>query len=301
MFGYYLELALRGLRHNMPLTALMVAAIGAGVGASVTALTALRALSADPIPTKSSRLFNVRIDNWGPHMPNNSESRDLLDYPDAVALRRAPRALRQSSMYAITFSVTPKIGDAAPFTVMGRAVTSDFFSMFAAPLVAGASWSKADDATGANVVVIGAKLAARLYPRGDAIGQIVTLGDRPYRIVGVLNTWHFQPRVYDLSSRIFQETEDVFVPFTAAVNLHLWAMGGVSCNRPVSPAWDSRLASECRWLQYWVELPDRRRSARLSRWAGVLFAGAAPGSGRFRWEPDVEFARRKPDAAPPRT
>jgi putative ABC transport system permease protein len=288
MFGYYLELALRGLRRNVPLTVLMIAAIGAGVGASVTALTALRALSADPIPSKSSQLFNVRIDNWGPHTPNNVESRDEVDYPDAMALLRAQRAARQSPMYAVTFSVTPKTGDAAPFTVMGRATTSDFFQMFAAPIAAGAPWSKADDAAGANVVVIGAKLAARLYPQGDAVGQIVTLSDQPYRIVGILKTWHFQPRVYDLSSHLFQETEDVFLPLTAAVNRHLWSIGGVSCIQPLSPAWDSRLASECRWLQYWVELPDAA-AVRNYRDGLVAYSQEQRHLGRFRWQPDVEL------------
>jgi putative ABC transport system permease protein len=288
MFGYYVGLALRGLRRNVPLTALMMAAIGAGVGASVTALSALRALSADPIPAKSSQLFNVRVDNWGPHAPNNAESRDLLDYPDALALLRAGRAVRQSPMYAVTFSVVPKSGDAAPFAVMGRAVTADFFSMFVPPIAAGAAWSRADDAAGANVVVIGAKLAARLYPRGDAVGQIVTLGDQPYRVVGVLKSWHFQPRVYDLSSRLFQETEDVFLPFTAALNRHLWTMGGVSCIQPLSPAWASRLASECRWLQYWVELPDAA-AVRNYRDDLMSYSQEQRRIGRFRWAPNVEL------------
>jgi putative ABC transport system permease protein len=191
-------------------------------------------------------------------------------------------------MYAVTFSATPKTRDGAPFTVMGRAVTSDFFQMFAAPIAAGAAWSKADDEAGANVVVIGAKLAARLYPRGAAVGQIVTLGDQPYRVVGVLNAWHFQPRVYDLSSHMFQETEDVFLPFTAAVNRHLWSMGGVSCNQPLSPAWDSRLASECRWLQYWVELPDAAAVRDYRDGLGSYFQEQRR-LGRFHWAPDVEL------------
>ena len=66
MFGYYLQLALRSLKRNVMLTALMIAAIGVGIGASMTTLTVFRAMSGDPIPRKSSRLFAVQIDNWGP-------------------------------------------------------------------------------------------------------------------------------------------------------------------------------------------------------------------------------------------
>ncbi len=41
MFAYSLEIALRSLRRNLVLTALMVAAIGVGIGASMTMLTTL--------------------------------------------------------------------------------------------------------------------------------------------------------------------------------------------------------------------------------------------------------------------
>src|ERR1700761_8729196 len=66
MFSYYLGLALRSLKRNKVLTALMIAAIGVGIGASMTTLTVFRAMSGDPIPGKSRQLFAVQIDNWGP-------------------------------------------------------------------------------------------------------------------------------------------------------------------------------------------------------------------------------------------
>jgi hypothetical protein len=56
MFGYYFRLGLRSLKRSVILTALMVAAIGVGIGACMTALTVFRAMSGDPIPQKSSQL-----------------------------------------------------------------------------------------------------------------------------------------------------------------------------------------------------------------------------------------------------
>ena len=50
MFGYYFNLALRSLRRNKVLTALMVLAIALGIGASMTTLTVLHLLSGDPLP-----------------------------------------------------------------------------------------------------------------------------------------------------------------------------------------------------------------------------------------------------------
>ncbi|HJR14063.1 MAG TPA: ABC transporter permease, partial [Rhodanobacteraceae bacterium] len=53
MFAYYLDLALRSLKRNKALTALMVLAIALGIGASMTTLTVLHVLSGDPLPDKS--------------------------------------------------------------------------------------------------------------------------------------------------------------------------------------------------------------------------------------------------------
>ena len=54
MFGYYLNLALRSLKRNRALTALMVLAIAVGIGASMTTLTVMHLLSGDPLPGRSS-------------------------------------------------------------------------------------------------------------------------------------------------------------------------------------------------------------------------------------------------------
>jgi hypothetical protein len=53
VFNYYFGLALRSLKRNVVLTVLMIAAIGVGIGASMTTLTLFRAMSDDPIPEKS--------------------------------------------------------------------------------------------------------------------------------------------------------------------------------------------------------------------------------------------------------
>jgi len=286
MLGYYLQLALRSLRRNRPLTALMIAAIGVGVGASVTLYTALEAMSADPIPAKSSQLFNVQVDNWGKDQESGELAREQIAYPDAAALLRAKPALHQSPMYPLAFNIRPTTGDIKQFSAPARAVTADFFGMFLAPFASGGPWLRADDQRHANVVVLGASLAARLYPAGNAVGNVITLKDRVYHIVGVLKPWRLEPRVYDLTFRVFLQTEDIYLPFSAAIANQLWTAGGNWCNRPFPPTWDGRLASECRWLQYWVELPT---ASAVADYHGFLvsYAQEQRRLGRFHWSPDV--------------
>ena len=123
MFRYYLWLAVRSLRRNPVLTALMVIAIGLGIGASMTTLTMFRAMSGDPIPDKSSRLFAPQLDNWGPdHRDKAGEPPQLqLSYTDAHALMEAHRGLRQTAMYATAFALTPADPQMRPFHATGRA------------------------------------------------------------------------------------------------------------------------------------------------------------------------------------
>ncbi|MGH8144646.1 MAG: ABC transporter permease, partial [Steroidobacteraceae bacterium] len=109
MFGYYLTLALRSLRCNLVLTALVIGAIAVGISGSMTMLTILRAASGDPIPKKSGQLFTPQIDVYGPtaarlsrkNLPSN------LSYTDATALMRAHAAPRQAAMYETEVVVTP--------------------------------------------------------------------------------------------------------------------------------------------------------------------------------------------------
>jgi putative ABC transport system permease protein len=61
-FAYYLEMAVRSLRRNPMLTALMILAVALGIGACMTTLTALHVLSGDPLPGKSGSIYMPRID-----------------------------------------------------------------------------------------------------------------------------------------------------------------------------------------------------------------------------------------------
>jgi putative ABC transport system permease protein len=253
MLRYHLKLAFSALKRNALLTLLMIAAIAVGVGSAMSVLAVLRGLSGDPIPSKSQRLFGIWIDNWGPEGPHDTD--DQLSYLDAIALMRAHRGVRQSAMYAVALYVTPAAVDMMPFTATGRAVYADFFNMFEAPFRAGSPWSSQDEQDKSNVVVVGAKLAERLFPNGDAVGQTIVLNQRDYRIVGVLAPWNFQPRIYDLTPGYFQDTEDVFLPFPTAIDRNMYTNGLMPCVGPDPAGWVALLNSECRWLQFWTELP----------------------------------------------
>jgi putative ABC transport system permease protein len=255
MLGYYLEVGIHGLRRNLILTALTVAAIAIGIGTSMTVYTVLHTLSADPIPAKSSRLFTPFIDNWGPDSPIDDTSRTKLTYRDAMAMMRARQGQRQTAMYAVKFVVTPEGAQSRPFEATGRAVYRDFFPMFDVPFEAGGPWTAADDEDKANVAVIGANLAARLFPRSNAVGKTVTLGQHDFRVVGVLGPWNPQPRFYDVAGR---DTEDVFLPLSTALDQQIERAGSIECKKmPAEPGWLSYLNSECIGWSF----PAQRRRA----------------------------------------
>lgn len=89
--GYYLSLALRSPRRNPALTALMVIAIGVGIGASMATLTVFRAMAADPIADHATQLFVPQIDALGTGPA--AAGPQPLDRDGAVLPRRARRRL----------------------------------------------------------------------------------------------------------------------------------------------------------------------------------------------------------------
>ena len=293
MLAHYFELAVRSLRSNIALTALTILAVGVGIGASMTVFTLLRAVSTDPIPTKSRQLFIPQIDNWGPAgagepMEKVNGLQDLLTYRDAMALMNARGGVRQTAMYPVYFNVVPQAHGMLPFGVMGRAVYGGFFPMFEVPFRAGGPWSAADDTGGANVVVIGSRLADKLFPGENPVGRTISLSLHDYQIVGVLEQWDPQPRFYDITDGRYAESEDVFLPFRTAIDRQIASAGNSDCISASAPGWAGFVSSECIWIGFWVELPTAR-SAREYRQFLANYAQSQRQQGRFNWSPRTEL------------
>mgnify|MGYP001078271806 FL=1 len=288
MFSYYLELALRSLKRSPGLTALMVLAIGFGVAASMTSWSVFRAVSGDPIPWKSSRLFVPQIDNWGPNgRSSDGEPPNAMSYTDAMALMRDHRAKRQSAMYQISPSVVPAEAGKHPLNVSGHAVYGEFFPMLDVPFKYGSGWSASDDEGRAQVVVISSKLNQKLFGGESSVGRSVNIEGKDYRVVGVLDEWNPQPRFYDVvnTGGFSVNGDDVFLPFPTAIQADLSNDGNTNCNAvPKESGFVGLQHSECVWIAFMAELDAGAEAAYRDYLEG--YARDQQRAGRFAWVPN---------------
>lgn len=290
MFRYYLDLAWRSLRRSPGLTALMVLAIGFGVGASMTTYSVFRAVSGDPIPWKSSRLFFPQIDTWGPRSQRDGsvEPADAFPYADAINLMRDHRARLQSAMYMIAPSIMPPGTGKHPINISGHAVFSDFFPMVEAPFAFGGGWNANDDHQRAAVVVISSKLNRKLFGGENSVGRTVNMEGRDYRVVGVLGDWNPQPVFYDVvtSGGFSTGTDDIFLPFERAIDVGISNDGRTSCFVSATEAGFVGLQrSSCHWVSYMVQLDS---AAEVDAYRQYLdgYARDQQKAGRFSWAPN---------------
>lgn len=290
MFRYYVMLGFASLRRNPALTALMIVLIGAGCASSMITFAALRAITADPLPSRSAQLFAPQIDNFGPHhAANDGDLPSALSYIDTMALLKSHKGRRQAAMYEVSFTLVPAEATREPFSVVGYAASDDTFSMFDVPFIQGGPWSLKDDSEGGNAVVISRRLGQKLFGKENSLGREVRLGDHGYRVTGVMGDWNPQPRFYATAS-IHVTTDvgeplDFFVPFSTAVNLHLPARWGNDCAAGYKDAgFDNMLHSECSWISFWVQLSTEDAVNRYRQYLDG-YAAEQRRLGRFSWPP----------------
>jgi putative ABC transport system permease protein len=291
VFGYYLDLALRSLKRNPVLTGLMITAIGFGIGTSMTSLSVSRAMSGDPIPEKSHKLFMVQIDSWGPDKRGERNEDGLdenLSYIDAMALKDLRAAQRQTLIYSTHLNARPEDPKLKPVGIIVPAVDSDFFPMFNAPFKFGGAWSRSDDQDGNPVVVISRKLNDQFFAGANSIGKTFILDGNSYRVVGVLDNWPLVPRFYNLHIRPYGQIDEIFIPFTRAIKAQASATSGMSCQDTTTASFEVRLRSECLWIQLWVELPA---AIDVVKYRSVLdnYALDQQRTGRFHWPPHTQI------------
>lgn len=287
MLAYYLDLAFRSFRRNVPLTVLMIVAIAFGVGASMTTLTVLHVLSVDPIPSKSVQLYYVQLDpRTALGAVPGEEPIEQSARADAEALVRARRADRQAMMTSGNAAVEPQRAGLEPFFVESRWTSADFFAMFRVPFIAGGAWNADDDARASRVAVIARALADKLFGSIDVVGRTVRVEGTEMRIVGVIDDWRPVPHFYDLNTDAYAKGEQMFVPFSTSSELKLSRSGNLNC-------WDETpdpeaVGAPCEWIQLWVELDSPEKAAAYREYL-VQYSADQRTAGAYQRPPNVRL------------
>ncbi|KPH94004.1 ABC transporter ATP-binding protein [Pseudoalteromonas porphyrae] len=261
MLLHYLDLSWRSFKRTPLVSFLMVLAIAIGIGITMTSLSVYHMMSADPIPEKSSQLYNVQLQTmdegrtWWKYdnMPLQ------LTYQDAVNLLNAPVETNKVAMVRSGFSVHLNSDTLKPFIGGARLTTPDFFDMFNVPFIYGGVWTQQQEQTAAPVVVLSEKINDKLFAGENSVGKMIYLDDLSYEVIGVIADWQLTTKYYDLNNGAFNDTEELFMPFSLleANEFNNWGNTN-GWKHEVTHTFKDKLQSEMFWIQFWVQLPDEK-------------------------------------------
>ena len=275
MFGYHLKTAVKSLKRNPILSALLIAGIALGICVSTSFVTLRHMYTQDPLPGKSDKVFYVRLDSWGKEQAfgggagtrTTKAIPDQLTYRDAMNLMQSPVPPRKSAMYITRLFVYPDPKIARPFQPDIRLTYGDLFEMFNMPFAYGGPWTKEADAKPEPVIVIDDATNHRLFAGANSVGKTLRVGERDYRIVGVLAPWRPAVRLFEMNRNATGAPEPIYMPFKFGELLKLWSYGNNSgwAHEKINSFQDN-LNSERIWVQYWVELPNAETRSAYEQW-----------------------------------
>lgn len=246
---YNFSLSLRSFRKTPGVTLLSCLAIALGISACMTMITVRYAMTGDPFPEKSDRIFHVQVDTRMGQARKGSPL-DGVNYSDSHELLTLPLGAKRSTA---TFSTQLSVGlpNQAAELALVRGATSDFFGMFNIRFVNGAPWTSVQDDQKAQLVILSKNRSLRLFGKTDVVGESVKIGGQTFRVSGVMEGWRPAPRFFDLSNGAYSRTEEFFIPVTAAIAIPA-EPAYMSCWGDPGPP-DQIVAAPCGWLQFWVE------------------------------------------------
>ena len=293
--GYYLQLVLRSVARKPWISALMVLAIGLGVGACITTLTVYHLLSGDPLPQKSSRIFYPQVD------PETSafvrrDPPDLMDYTSAVDLWKSGRADRQAVTTNSPLKILPTGAGTTAFDAPSLETTHDFFPMFDVPFQYGGPWSATDDTARAQVAVISKSLNERLFSGENSVGRMLPLAHGAVRIVGVLKHWRPAPMFFEVvagrysggdTSGFYIKAPQVYLPFFTGMQLNMGRFQVFTCWK--TPTNMVHLENQpCDWVSLWVQMDTAAKAQAYHRYL-VDYSDQQRALGRFTHPTNVRL------------
>ena len=263
MLAYNVFIALKSLRRNRVLTALIVSGIALGIAVATTFSTVRHVFARDPVPQKSGVLHYVRMDNWDPAKPypgsDPTRPPTQITHRDMVEIMKSKIPARQTGTFRTLYYVYPDPKVGRPFQQNVRLCFSDFFPMFQTPFRYGSGWDRKADESPESVVVLSQPLNEKLFGGANSVGKSVRFGEHEFRVVGVLDRFRPSVKFYDVTQNPYGPPEDAFIPFNFLRPLKVQTVGNRDgWKSPPMPGFEGFLLSETVWIQMWVELPDRQ-------------------------------------------
>jgi putative ABC transport system permease protein len=166
-----LRYAIRGLRAAPGFTLVALATLALGIGATSAIFTVVNAVLLRPLPFREpSRLVTI-------------SSLPFVSMPDSeyAAYRAQNRTFEEIA--GMKGTVAAMLGAGEPANVRGRSVSASFWNTLGvAPLIGRVFGESETDA----VVLSHALWAKQFQSRQDALGKVVQLNGKPFRVTGVM-------------------------------------------------------------------------------------------------------------------
>ncbi|HEX6084985.1 MAG TPA: ABC transporter permease [Thermoanaerobaculia bacterium] len=124
------------------------------------------------------------VDDWW-----NYRNRRVMDYRYADQLKRIIAATPNSELVTAVPTMNTmrsiKFGDNEVQGVFTQGTTDEFLVTSTPTFREGRFFNEAESRGGRNVVILGYDVADALFPDGSALGQTVSIGGAPFRVLGV--------------------------------------------------------------------------------------------------------------------
>ncbi|MDO7843361.1 ABC transporter permease [Sphingomonas immobilis] len=188
MFGTTLVLALRSIARHKLRSFLTTLGIIIGVAAVVTMVTLGKATTAavqKSIASLGTNILQVRPGQGfgrggGGPRPPDFKREDVIAIREQIAGVKAVAAQAQSTATAIY--------EGANWSTTINGTTGDYFQVQPWPLAEGRYFTGPEEAAGKAVCILGNTVKTNLYPKGEAVGTRMRIGNISCDVIGVLST-----------------------------------------------------------------------------------------------------------------
>jgi predicted permease len=178
-----LRYAWRSLRRTPAFTTAALLTLALGIGATTAIFSLVNALLLKPVPYPEPDRIAVLTARYATSPVANSSQSGLT----FTLVRDRVRVIEAVAAQSFITNWNLSTSESA-VSVRGLRVSTDYLKAHGVRPLAGREFTAAEDTPqGPDAAMVSESLASRLFSSpGGALGQSVTLGDRPYSVVGVL-------------------------------------------------------------------------------------------------------------------